>query len=155
MHACASPTSARSARLRRLRCTADGAQGRYRVGRVPQMRVDRSALPGLRREKPPRLILGPSFCGGGVPEGLTSPVSVSLFPPLGNPNPQADRGACGHTFPRWPCTGLLMIGESVAGLSRRLRVSFGEESQEPAPTPNCVFLSEFCGKYTTYIESVT
>jgi hypothetical protein len=58
-----------------------------------------------------------------------SPVSVSLFPPLGNPTPQADRGACGHTIPRWPCTGLLMIGESVAGLSRRLRVSFGEESQ--------------------------
>ena len=69
-----------------------------------------------------------------------SPVSVSLFPPLGNPTPQADRGACGHTIPRWPCTGLLMIGESVAGLSRRLRVSFGEESQDP-PHPQIVY---FC-----------
>ena len=75
-----------------------------------------------------------------------SPVSVSLFPPLGNPTPQADRGACGHTIPRWPCTGLLMIGESVAGLSRRLRVSFGVESQDPPYPPNCVF----CGKNAEY-----
>ena len=72
----------------------------------------------------------------------SSPVSVSLFLSLATPTPQADRGVCGHTISRWPCTGLLMIGESVAGLSRRLRVSFGVESRPPPGPPNCVFLSE-------------
>jgi len=67
------------------------------------------------------------------------PPFLSLF---SSPTPQADRGVCGHTISRWPCTGLLMIGESVAGLSRRLRVSFGVESRPPPGPPNCVFLSE-------------
>ena len=78
-----------------------------------------------------------------------SPVSVSLFPPLGNPTPQADRGACGHTIPRWPCTGLLMIGESVAGLSRRLRVSFGVESRPPQD-PQIVYFCLENPQYTIY-----
>ena len=62
------------------------------------------------------------------------PPFLSLF---SSPTPQADRGVCGHTISRWPCTGLLMIGESVAGLSQRLRVSFGVESQVPPNPPNC------------------
>ena len=71
------------------------------------------------------------------------PPFLSLFSsPWQTPTPQADRGVCGHTISRWPCTGLLMIGESVAGLSRRLRVSFGVESRPPPGPPNCVFLSE-------------
>ena len=56
------------------------------------------------------------------------------------PRPTGVYAATLFAISRWPCTGLLMIGGSVAGWSRRLRVSFGVESQDPPYPPNCVFL---------------